>query len=390
VGVRMLVLVKRVRTSRVIERMDDAQKLVVKRAFEQWLATASANSIAHHVLFSVDLVPSLLAPLTAGDWAAAATCRSWLHGWKAKWGINNFLQPMCYVEPAFATRSYMTMVALPDGSTFVAVNFMDFHAEVGIVDQRMHTISYWNEFSDGLIDDAAASDDSLYIVCGFPDAGYRRGAVRRFELSDLAMAARLDVSIFDPSISTGTAIYVSGESRYQHIAYSPSRLFVVAHRLFEGAWLDEYEDIRALDPLTLTEMFRFGQDLNSVTDIEVGDHELYVATTLAGSLFTYSFGGEQLRTIQGAWQVPKLLCFVSDRIYLVESGGKRIIVLTTQAETLQVYTYLPQDLSCISSMWVVNNRMIAHGKQSDTMLADVESLETGLNMSMIALKVCMI
>jgi hypothetical protein len=59
-------------------------------------------------------------------------------------------------------------------------------------------------------------------------------------------------------------------------------------------------------------------------------------------------------SITGEWKLPQALCFVKDRLYLVEEAehdedeegelidpqqGRRIFLLSLQGETLQVYTH---------------------------------------------------
>mmetsp|Transcript_56168 Transcript_56168/g.92913 ORF Transcript_56168/g.92913 Transcript_56168/m.92913 type:complete len:360 (-) Transcript_56168:329-1408(-) len=357
--------------------MDDAQKLIVKRAFVQWQATASANAVADRVLSSTDLIPCLMSSLTAIDWAAAATCQVWLHGWKVR--FERSLRPLGYVEPDFGRTGHMSMVALPDGSIFVAINFM-YHTEIRIVDETMRTLQHYEKVGDGPLDDAIADVNSLYLAWQGPEG---QGAVWRIGLSELTTSLTHFANQDRGFWLSWFTWYADGES-YQCLAYSPNVLFVVVYSVWD-TFVADYEDIRALDPHTLTEMFRFGQDLSSVTDLKASTQELYIATTLIGSLFIYSFDGERLREIHGEWQVPRLLRIISDCLYLVEAAGKRIIVLTAQGEICYKYTWLPHNLDLISSMWAVNGRMIVHGRPN-TLSAEAQALENGLHMTMIALK----
>ena len=66
----------------------------------------------------------------------------------------------------------------------------------------------------------------------------------------------------------------------------------------------------------------------------------------------FSLAGEHRRSITGEWKRPLALCFVKDRLYLVENAndegeegehfdplhGRRIFVLSLQGDTLQAYT----------------------------------------------------
>ena len=82
--------------------------------------------------------------------------------------------------------------------------------------------------------------------------------------------------------------------------------------------------------------------------------ELFVCDTGNDRLQVFSLAGEHRRSITGEWKRPRSLCFVKDRLYLVEETddeedeegelinplqGRRIFVLSLQGETLQVYTH---------------------------------------------------
>ena len=67
--------------------------------------------------------------------------------------------------------------------------------------------------------------------------------------------------------------------------------------------------------------------------------------------------GEHLREVRGDWGNPRSFCYVEDRIYLLEylgfgndgdeldnGEGRRIIVLTPEGVTLQIYTPNPEVL----------------------------------------------
>merc|ERR1712232_492099 len=82
--------------------------------------------------------------------------------------------------------------------------------------------------------------------------------------------------------------------------------------------------------------------------------ELFVCDSNNDRLQVFSLAGEHRRSITGKWKRPLALCFVKDRLYLVEEAdteeddngnliyplrGRRIFVLSLQGETLQVYTH---------------------------------------------------
>ena len=117
------------------------------------------------------------------------------------------------------------------------------------------------------------------------------------------------------------------------------------------------DEIVALDAQTLQPRHRFGLSLlNDVgwRGMAVVGEELFVCDYGNNRLQVFSLTGEHRRSITGEWKRPKALCFVKDRLYLVEAfdydkdeegnpinplQGRRIFVLSLQGDTLQVYTH---------------------------------------------------
>jgi len=115
----------------------------------------------------------------------------------------------------------------------------------------------------------------------------------------------------------------------------------------------EQGEIVALDAQTLQPSHRFGLSLlNDVCGLAVVGEELFVCSYGNDRLQVFSLAGEHRRSITGEWKRPLALCFVKDRLYLVENAndegeegelvdplqGRRIFVLSLQGDTLQVYT----------------------------------------------------
>ena len=117
----------------------------------------------------------------------------------------------------------------------------------------------------------------------------------------------------------------------------------------------EQDEIIALDAQTLQPRHRFGLSLlNDVRGMVVVGEELLVCDTGNDRLQVFSLAGEHRRSITGEWERrPVALCFVKDRLYLIEEAGdendderelicplrgRRIFVLSLQGDTLQVYT----------------------------------------------------
>ena len=115
------------------------------------------------------------------------------------------------------------------------------------------------------------------------------------------------------------------------------------------------DEIVALDAQTLQPRHRFGLSLlNEAWGMAVVGEELFVCDYGNDRLQVFSLAGEHRRSITGEWKRPAALCFVKDRLYLVEAEdlarddegklmnplqGRRIFVLSLQGDTLQVYTH---------------------------------------------------
>ena len=118
---------------------------------------------------------------------------------------------------------------------------------------------------------------------------------------------------------------------------------------------EEQDEIVALDAQTLQPRHRFGLSLlNDARGMVVVGEELFVCDRNNDRLQVFSLAGEHRRSITGEWKRPLALCFVKDRLYLIEEAdyskdddgnlisplrGRRIFVLSLQGDTLQVYTH---------------------------------------------------
>ena len=104
--------------------------------------------------------------------------------------------------------------------------------------------------------------------------------------------------------------------------------------------------ILALDAQTLQPRLRFGLSLlKGAYGLEVVGEELFVCDSGNDRLQVFSLAGEHRRSITGEWKRLLALCFVKDRLYLVEwvdydkdeegerinpLQGRRIFVLSLQ------------------------------------------------------------
>ena len=103
--------------------------------------------------------------------------------------------------------------------------------------------------------------------------------------------------------------------------------------------------------------------------------ELFVCDCGNDRLQVFSLAGEHRRSITGEWKRPKALCFVKDRLYLIEEAdteeedddgnlinplqGRRIFVLSLQGETLQVYTQHPVEGQVFKSLCCFDSKLLA-------------------------------
>ena len=136
------------------------------------------------------------------------------------------------------------------------------------------------------------------------------------------------------------------------------------------------DEIIALDAQTLQLRHRFGRGLlNNAQQLTVVRDELYVCDTNNHRLQVFSLTGEHRRSVTGEWRSPEQLCFVKDRLYLVEQKppdadiaaktsafplqGLRILVLSLQGDILQVVTHPTEPTAEFRSMLCFDHKLLA-------------------------------
>ena len=136
----------------------------------------------------------------------------------------------------------------------------------------------------------------------------------------------------------------------------------------------EQDEIVALDAQTLQPRSRFGLSLlNDAGGMAVVGEELFVCDRGNDRLQVFSLAGEHRRSITGEWKRPNRLCFVKDRLYLIEEqdnekdeegelitplAGWRIFVLSLQGDTLQVYTH-PDEGRLFETLCYFDGKLLA-------------------------------
>ena len=240
------------------------------------------------VLLSPDLMPHILGPLEAEDWAAAAVCSQWLAGWKATNEPRRRLKQVPLDFPkdvelcAGLQKAGMQMAGTPDGRLVVKSRNLvhileDTHAPRGSM-RLLHTVADYNR--SGML---AANNDSIFDCT----------------------AARLL-----RSTHKGTLV-----AEYQLEGYSfmwpmlaPGLLFCVTYD--DVGDLTLKDEIIAVDAQTLQLRHRFGLGLlNDAQQLAVGGDELYACDTGNGNhrLQVFSLTGEHRRSIVREWS--RLLAF---------------------------------------------------------------------------------
>ena len=283
------------------------------------------------VLLSSDLVPHLLAPLQLADGAAAAVCSRWADGWKATSEGRRRLTRVAFDFPRdLLGKSSLGMAVVPGGDELLVKS----HTTAHILARDMSSsISLELPTGHGHI---AASEEFVYVT-GIS------GAITSLthDGTEVAKYEHPEKYIYSPTFAPGGLLFC---------------VLVVADH-------PEQDEIIALDAQTLQPRHRFGLSLlENVRGMVVVSEELFVCDQYNDCLQVFSLAGEHRRSITGEWMRPVAVCFVKDRLYLIEEDyntslieeadkdadedgelihplqGRRIFALSLQGDTLQVYT----------------------------------------------------
>jgi len=297
------------------------------------------------VLLSSDLVPHLLAPLQLEDGAAAAVCSQWAEGWKAtSEGRRRLTQVALDFPHGDLLGEYsLSMAVVPGGDEQLVVRSCH---TARILARDMSTVSGF-EMPSGF-GNLAASQEFIYateaendIRC-FTHAGTE---VARWEDPDKYVAW--------PVLGPGGLLFCN---------------------LYEEG-KPEQDEIVALDAQTLQPRSRFGLSLlNDAGGMAVIGEELFVCDRGNDRLQVFSLAGEHRRSITGEWKRPRSLCFVKDRLYLLEEqdydrdeegklmnplGGRRIFVLSLQGDILQVYMHPVEGQFIFENLCCFDGKLLA-------------------------------
>ena len=295
------------------------------------------------VLLSSDLVPHLLAPLQLEDGVAAAVCSRWADGWRA----------------TSEGRRLLTKVAFDFGQEWLDTDNSAPNFELTVIPG----------------DDNHPGDDQLLVISGKMTYVLDRS----MDIVD-SWSHNVGRTWCGPIAANELSLYASemaysqrlcrinheGSARAQFLfeeGFSGLSIVLAPGELLFCSVLDEHaavgHEIIALDAQSMQLRYRFGRALlKDAWGLAVVGEELFVCDRGSDLLQVFSLAGEHRRSITGEWKRPADLCFIKDRIYLVEDGssedeeddgeedasatnpthGRRIFVLSLQGETLQVYT----------------------------------------------------
>ena len=282
------------------------------------------------VLLSSDLVPHLLAPLRLEDGSAAVGCSRWAEGWKA---ISE-------------GRQRLTRVALdiPDDLLHRGTNKFDMTVVPGgdeqLVVRSCSTVRMLRR--DMSIISSCFLPTFSPVVCSIAPA--------RSSFTRSSMAA----------ITSPASLTTAPRSRIGRIRTNPSQSLCsppvgcsAACSTLTARHAGRDRRPRRPDAAALPPVWAVNAPWCIRIDCRVGK-ELFVCDTGNGRLQVFSLAGVHRRSITCEWNLPQALCFVKDRLYLVEEAehdedeegelidpqqGRRIFVLSLQGETLQVYTH---------------------------------------------------
>ena len=334
--------------------------LAVHKPLAQW--------VVEGVLLSSDLVPHLLAPLQLADGAAAAVCSQWADGWKATSEGRRRLTRVAFDFPqnllgtlvAECSADSLGMAVIPGGDEQQLLVRSGSTVRI-LARGRSSGTSF--ELRDGRAD-IAASQQFLYVTVLYEN--------------------RLYCLTHD---GTEVASYEDQRKFISCPVLGPDGLLFCV--LFDED--DETQDeIVALDAQTLQPRHRFGLSLLSgVRGMVLVGEELFVCDKDNDRLQVFSLAGEHRCSITGEWKKPTGLCLVGDRLYLTEEDdededeegdlvnphqGRRIVALSLQGETLQVYTNPVEGHAFCESLCYFDGKLLVTIRDEESLCVGVVAL----------------
>ena len=310
-----------------------------------------AQRAVEGVLLSSDLLPHLLAPLQLEDRAAAAVCSRWAEGWKATEEGRRRLRKVAFDFPhedLLGEGEPYDMAVVPGDDEQLIVRAGSSVHILGRDSFELPSFELPSFELPSIYGNVVASEEFIY-------ANEENNEVycRTHDGTEVAKYEEQDKGISYPTLAPGGLLFCS---------------------LFALNGNSPHDEIVALDAQTLQPRHRFGLSLlNDARKMAVVGEELFVCDCGNDRLQVFSLAGEHRRSITGEWKRPLALCFVKDRLYLVEEAdygvddegnliyplqGGRIFVLSLQGDILQVYTH-PVEGQIFSGLCCFDGKLLA-------------------------------
>jgi len=307
------------------------------------------QELMHSVLF-IDLLASIMALLDVKHRQARRVCSTWHAEWWATDTVRRGLRRQVSPPVLMPHDTHVNDIIALDDERLCLASTRGMGAGAGADGMRvivnMHAIL-----------DPSSDCQPLTLHCSHQPswrlaAGNGRifscgGDIRSYRVTDYSMVA---------------ARAPSAPFSFFGLALAPVGPLFAVERMEEREW------IVALDPGTLETRLTFGDfQSGALHGMAVVGKELYVGHEPDCSIRVFSFTGEPLRQITGAFRVPHVLRYFMRRLYLLEYNdelphldengevdeseevtaerylaGTRVFVLTPEGDQLQVYDLRPQ------------------------------------------------
>ena len=323
----------------IVDKMRHKMQQLTERVVSLTKENRALTSIQLHQekqLLSDDLLPLVLAPIDVTQRHAMEVCKAWRTAWLASDISRRGLRP----------AKALPAVAPPLGRP------EDLHDIVALDGDRLFVAH--NEYTCVLNKQMQMQEQMHHISCVSVAVGHDR-FYRSFGAAGCVHAVKLT----DYSLLAGECVVDNEDGEVWDLALAPGGpLFAISP--FDMIGKDCHSKILVLDPATLETRAAFGHfPAYELQCLVVAGDELLVGHIGDHRLHVFSFIGEPLREISGAWRKPHKLRFVNDRLYLLEvceaanvfdseaivakkaMAALRVFVLTPQGETLQVYDCRP-------------------------------------------------
>ena len=347
------------------------------------LAHSHIDCAVIEVFTSKDLLQYIVARMAFTDVQAPCVCKDWNAAWTATDSMRRGLRPI-KPELDFEAGGCAKLAAFPDGDRLCVFDCDGQSCDIykGMGDpyalseyELEHDLDHLVGPLEWFAHCAAVSNDSLFLALSGREFRPSAFPLRRFDLDDFSLAAEVMLPLSGPSVRC-TAMAVA----------SNDLIFAATNHYSLLSQFDALDYVTAFDAHTLQERFRFrlpelsgGLRIRGATGggrtcaMALVNDELYISGAKTAALHVFSLGGQHLREVNGEWLSPERIHFANDRIFLCETQtslreakkGARIVVITPQGQTLQVYNLPNGTPSTLIDIAVVGGTMVASTDYDD-------------------------